>query len=675
MNEKLLRKIQKKKLVRNYTVNKEAIDIENRTVEIALSSEEPYERWFGIEILSHSQDSVDLSRLLNGAPLLAEHDSTKQIGVVESCSIDGDKVLRCLVRFSKNPLGTEYFNDIVDGIRSKVSVGYEIQGMEKTGEKTDENGLKICDIYTVTLWTPYEASIVSIPADDTVGVGRAKDFFDDTESQYPDTTEFDDDDDTEIDVEIQQNAKEKKDGEDDLSTSAAETVDTQETQATQATQQSETSDEENKNRAFDNTNQTHNNISITPKNKNNKDKNMQEIIALGKKYKKEALALDFIEKGKSEREFIEAVLEERTSEASKNSHDAGTAKELDGFRIADFVREQAENKPGRMVGMAKEFTQDAERNGRTLKRGGLIIPTEIIKKAFTRDYTVGTPANGGNTASNNYRPDVIDALYNQSVVLRHADIKPSATGFGQVQYPIITAKDNFYQITENQRANDTNVNFDAVTFTPKTTGGRSVISRNLLKESSIAIESVLVSSMLKKFREYQDWQLLNGTGANGDLLGLFNHTGMNPVVLGTNGDFLTFKKVVEFEADINAQNAQGAGGLVYLTNSKVASVLKATQKFASFGDAILENGEMNGYAVDISNQIASAGTKGTGTNLSSMILGNFEYCHYIEWDGYEFVVNPYRLGAGQVEYEMFATYDMQVSRQIAFSLATDIQTS
>jgi hypothetical protein len=66
------------------------IDDEKRTVRMAISSEEPVQRSFGMEVLEHSEEAMDLSFLKSGrAPLLLDHDPEKQVGVIESVSLDG----------------------------------------------------------------------------------------------------------------------------------------------------------------------------------------------------------------------------------------------------------------------------------------------------------------------------------------------------------------------------------------------------------------------------------------------------------------------------------------------------------------------------------------------------------------------------------------------------------
>lgn len=156
-------------LERAFLFEREKIDEETRTVELAFSSEAPYERWWGIEILDHSKSAVDLTRLKSGGPLLCDHDSRDHIGVIESVRIDADRVGRAVVRFGRSARAEEIFRDVIDGIRQNVSVGYAIDDLVLEAKSGDD------ETYRVTRWTPYEVSLVSVPADFTVGVGRAAD--------------------------------------------------------------------------------------------------------------------------------------------------------------------------------------------------------------------------------------------------------------------------------------------------------------------------------------------------------------------------------------------------------------------------------------------------------------------------------------------------------------------
>ncbi|EPR9136646.1 phage major capsid protein [Cronobacter sakazakii] len=160
----------KKQLTRELNLQKinNAIDVENRTIEIAFASETPVKRDFGEgigvlnEILKCTPDSVDLTRMLNGAPLLIEHDFSRHVGIVLDARVDSDHVCRATVKLSSIQEAETIFTMIQEGIRSKISVGYNIESYHIEGESL-----------IVDLWSPYEVSSVSVPADDYVGVSRS----------------------------------------------------------------------------------------------------------------------------------------------------------------------------------------------------------------------------------------------------------------------------------------------------------------------------------------------------------------------------------------------------------------------------------------------------------------------------------------------------------------------
>ena len=139
----------------------EAVATGKDTLRLSFSSESPVARSFGDEVLSHAAGAVDLSRLNDGAPLLWNHDPNKMVGVVESAQISSSKG-RAVVRWGSSPEAQQLRTDVENGIVRNVSVGYEINQMQRQG-----------DVMLATSWTPLEISLVSIAADPTVGVGRA----------------------------------------------------------------------------------------------------------------------------------------------------------------------------------------------------------------------------------------------------------------------------------------------------------------------------------------------------------------------------------------------------------------------------------------------------------------------------------------------------------------------
>ncbi|EEZ0848072.1 major capsid protein [Escherichia coli] len=143
--------------------------------EIAFSSEQPYQRQFWDEqnqemvvldeILVHTPEAVDLSRLNNNAPLLFNHNFDNHIGVVCDARIDADNVGRALVKFSKHgTLANDIRNKVIEGTMEKISVGYDIKEYQIDYAKGQ---------LIVTKWAPFEISFVTVPADDTVGLNRS----------------------------------------------------------------------------------------------------------------------------------------------------------------------------------------------------------------------------------------------------------------------------------------------------------------------------------------------------------------------------------------------------------------------------------------------------------------------------------------------------------------------
>lgn len=164
----LARKGPTERVFRSAVFERQTIMEDQRRATLAFSSEMSVDRGWGIEILDHSPGSIDMEFIGSGrAPLLVDHEMADQVGVVEQISLGSDRVARAVVRFGRSARAEEIWQDVKDGIRSNVSVGYVINEMVSDGKQGDR------EIFRATSWMPLEISIVSIPADTSVGVGRA----------------------------------------------------------------------------------------------------------------------------------------------------------------------------------------------------------------------------------------------------------------------------------------------------------------------------------------------------------------------------------------------------------------------------------------------------------------------------------------------------------------------
>lgn len=151
-------------------------DEENSNVfELSFSSEEPYTRYFGSEILDHADGACDLSRLNEIGVVLFNHDRNKVIGKIENAWVEDNRG-KAKIKFDSDDEAKTIMEKVATGTLRGVSVGYVIDKweiVEKGKKSTDGRFEGPC--YIAKKWTPLEISIVSIPADSTVGVGRSFD--------------------------------------------------------------------------------------------------------------------------------------------------------------------------------------------------------------------------------------------------------------------------------------------------------------------------------------------------------------------------------------------------------------------------------------------------------------------------------------------------------------------
>lgn len=168
---------QKRSVLGNYCreTTIDHVDTDSRTVELSFSSETPCGRWFGDEILCHDEECINLERFSNGlGTVLFNHDRDAVVGHIEKVWLEDNRG-KALVRFDTDEQSETIFQKVQSGTLQGVSVGYAIYRYEVLEDEDikSTNGRFNGPAYVVTDWEPLEISIVSVPADPTVGVGRS----------------------------------------------------------------------------------------------------------------------------------------------------------------------------------------------------------------------------------------------------------------------------------------------------------------------------------------------------------------------------------------------------------------------------------------------------------------------------------------------------------------------
>lgn len=595
---------------RAVTLTREANTENENDLTFSFSSEAPVCRGWGNEILAHDSGCADFSRMTS-APYLWNHDRNVVLGRVKAAWIDGKRGY-CTIRWSSEEEAQKYKRQVDEEILSNVSFAYSID---------DVRWVPNSDDYWVMRWTPLEVSLVSVPADHTVGIGRAY------ESKM-------------LVVEREH-----------IDTAMEENLDNIRGEAVKAERE-----------------------------------RIATITALEARHGFADLANDLITNGAT----IERAREEFLNKISANPQPVAqpvnplglTDKEQRSYSIVKAIN-AAVNQDWSRAGFERECSLEiAKRTGKDAK--GFFVPLRDLKVEQRAPYAVGAAATGGNVVQTDLlAQNFIDILRN-----RIACVKLGATFLSGLQGPAAIPRQNAatatYWVGENGAITESEATFDQVPLSPKTIAARSQLSRLMLLQSSVDIEQFIRMDFAKVIALGIDLAAIAGTGTNNQPTGILNTSGIGSIAIGTNGGAPTWAAIVGLETEVSQDNAD-VGSLAYLTNAKAKGKLKTTLKSASsvsefiWQDTMISEGmgAMNGYKAMASNQVPSNLTKGSGTNLSAAIFGNWADLIIAEWGVLEILPNPYGAGynSGAVDIRVMQTVDIAVRHFESFAACTDLSTT
>jgi len=587
-----LRDLNREPLRRVASFDASAVEAESRSLEFSFSSEAPVARWFGDEVLSHAAESVDLARLNDGAPLLWNHNPDQVLGVVERGWIDEEKKRGMVsVRFSRSAFAEEKLADIRDGILRNVSVGYSINDADQARDGS----------IVATSWQPHEVSVVSVPADASVGIGR----------QLETTQAASAADPTQPPIE-----------------SMEPTIDIEAVKAQAA------ADERSR---------------------------VASITALCREHKADDLAQGLIERGATESEAMRDVLAAIGKRAKQPATPAAAAqpiagasadiglteKEARSYSFLKAIRAQAfPNDRAAFEAAAFEREVSAatsERMGGDAR--GYLVPHDVLK----RDLTVGTASAAGDLVFTDARPGSFIELLRNRLALASLGVQTLTGLVGPVAIPKQTGGATAYWVAEKGEPTESNPTVGQVNLNAKTLGAFTEFSRRLILQSSIDVESMVRRELATVMALEIDRAALYGTGTSSQPKGLKFVTGINTVDFAANAP--TYAEVVAMETAINADNAD-IGAMSYLTNSFFFDGTATTEKASSTAQFILEpGGTVNGYNVVRSNQVES----------NDVFFGVWNQILMGMWGALDLQVNPYALDkSGGVRVTAFQDVDVAV---------------
>lgn len=601
-------------------------------IELSISSDLPYLREYGYEVLVHSPEAINLERMENGAAVLLDHDPKKQVGVVEKVWLDGNK-LRARIRFSRGPLGQEILQDVLDGIRQNVSIGYAVNQWDKP---TKREMIDDTPVYKAVRWTPHEMSIVSIPADFSVGVGRS---MEEEEEKEVDPMVVE-----EVLAEVAEVvAEEGTEG------ATLEVVkETLETALEMVTEMVESNDSIEEELVMDN----------ELVEESVEDESTDEVTVEVEVDPTTADAAEVPEEDEADRSnkptsaHIRRIsVKENPSmkinqDEVRNANIQFTEKEQKQYSISRAVMSMVE---GKRDGFEWEVSQEiARQTGR--EASGMFVPTSV------RAYSIGD-SNTAGALTFTEGGEFIDFLRNKAVVAGLGATVMSLTQ--KVALPRATADLSAQWIAEDGAgATFNSASLAQVTLSPKKLATYTGFTREALVVGSYDIENLLRNNIYNSFVTAFDRAALQGAGGNAPtgLVSMSIQTG------NTGSAALTYENAIELFSLVAGANAD-MGNLAYVTTPSIKAKAMATIKSGSTADFIVSDTEKIGlYPVAHSNNVP------TGV----VFFGDWSQMLMAEFGAIDIVVDPYTSKhKGIIEIGATMLGDINVRQLSAFAKATN----
>jgi HK97 family phage major capsid protein len=624
---------------------------DTRQRKLSFSSEHPYERWFGTEILDHNPKSIRMDFMKSGkAPLLMGHDARLVIGIIEKAAIDTkDKMGRADVRFSRSAFASEKLADVDDGILVNVSTGYRVH--EMVLEKQSDSG----DTYRVTDWEPLEASLVGIPADPTVGVGRSAAVLNvDTGTNVSSGSA------------AAALAQVLKQGNAEITSRISESV--------PSTPQGKVVIMETPNAAAGASAEK---ISAVEAERERRE----AIIALCSANKIDArVERQWIEDGiplqgkNSVADQILRVTEERCKAKPTGAADLALSRSdtqkysiLRAMRVLRWGHLQPKFRDE--AGFELECSQQiAKQLGRNDAGTNILIPTDVLRRPIDAQIAqramATTPGSKGGYMVNVENMGFIDILRNRSVATRMGARTLSGLT-GNVMFPRQTGKATVtWQGGEGTSITATDQTLGQLSMTPKTAIAITDVSEQLLRQASPSAEQFVMADLAADIAiDGVDNAVINGTGGS-QPLGIKNTTG---ITSGQDSATATYAKVLAFISAAGAVNAiRGNPGFV--TNITGAVALMQRQRFTSTDSPLWEGNALDGQLVKFnamsSEQLASG----------NLIFGSWDEVVIGDWGVLELSTDTggTRFNQAQVGIRALWMVDVMLRYPQAFVVSTNL---
>ena len=585
-----------------------------QTFPASLSSETPVLRDFGWEILSHAPEAIELDRAGQGLPLLEGHKTDRlNIGRAGNVRTDGGK-LRADLLLGKSARAHEVQLDIESGVLGPLSLGYQILEAEQQDEIRDGHA-----VFVVKRWRPLEVSLVSLPADINVGIGRSLNFQKDENMTERITTP------TGGDIAV----KQERERISELREYAKLHPDMPEVLV---------------DRAIESGSSIHD-------------------VAKGYMAHKRKL------------QDVNEVLHFPGSQRS-NPTLGLSPRESDRFSIVRAVRALASN-DWREAGFEKDVSDSlAKQRGGDLSH--IHIPLEILGH---QQRAVLKSGSGANLIPSEYMgSSFIDVLRNRARTIEAGATVLNGLQ-GDVEIPRKTATSTAYWVGEGSDVTESTPAFDQVSLTPNTVGALATYSRKMILQSSPDIEQLMRADLAGTLAVELDRVGIEGSGSGAEPLGILGTSGIGDLALGTNGDYPAYADLVNLVKEVAIDNAD-VGKLGFLLSATSKAKLQLVEKATDTGLFVFEDGEngdgrIAGYRALVSNQVPDDLDKGTSSGIcSAVIFGNWADLMVGNWGALEIALDhSTNFASGGVRIRALLDADVAVRHAQSFAAIQDMLTA
>lgn len=612
---------------RSAQLSRAEADEQNRTIVVAFSSQQAVQRSFGLEVLSHDPQDVDLSFLASGrAPLLLEHDREEQIGVVERAAIEADGIGRAVIRFSKSEDGEEIFQDVLDGVRTNISVGYTITG-QRIEQDANGNNIVYCQ------WKPKEISIVSIPADETVGVGRSAD---ETEGGSQD-------------INKDESSRSQSEDANTGSQSEQKTSDSQIADEVTNEAEAQSLNEDAQRGATENNNNK--GIKMTIETQFDADAirsaeraRVSEITSLAKRFDAEDVATQFVADGRSVDEFRAAVLDKMgKAPAVRATATIGlTEKEAEEFSLARAISAVVSGDWSE-AGYELECSRAAAKaQGKLQTRSNIFVPAEVLTRAAGANAVT---AAGNPSLVNRTKVGFMDVLFNNTIAQRLG--VQYMTGLnGVIELPKFTSAVQARFVDEGEDGTIDAITSGVVELKPRTLVALAELTRSMVLNGT-AMEQRIQAQLQKAVATKIDAAVFEA---------ILAETGIAWGTLGAGGvDYAAIRELIKDVEVANALNDMAMFAFNPIVGNALATTVKDTNTAGIYLRA--DDGSVAGYQTTSSNHVGS-----------NIIFGDFSNVTVGNWSTLELAIDDStKFASGGFLLRAITDIDVAVTRPEAFA--------